>query len=217
MLFRSEIGDVKSARFVEQKNLNGVPANHFEFDQTDLSGYGVVGDNGYKIEKAQGDLYLAQDGNDLLYYHLKETGNIHPNPTGAGYLPGTSEETETLSSINKVKPMVLPADYLALKLEPDLGLPLPAGSTFVNLDHYTPLQGGDIYSFKTSVNSAAFLLFYKTLAPTDGWTVTQMGKMHDYCGAGCAILKKGHAQIVLSLDDSGLSPWGLTIVGYYSK
>lgn len=214
------VSSLKSARFVGQKNFNGIPANHFDFDQTDLTDYGVPNDNDYKIDKAQGDLYLAQDSNVVLYFHSKVTGNVYRDPAGLNFLSGAEESTEELSSIGQVKETALPAEYLALKLEPDLGLPLPADTKFASLEHYTPLQGGDIYDYKTSVSQAAFIQFYKDLAPTDGWTVTQIGlpiEKYELCVSGaCVVLKKGHAQIVLHRE---VSPFNgsIDIIGYYAK
>ena len=155
-----------SARFVSQEDFHAIPANHFEFDQTDFTAYGIPGENGYKIDTAQGDFYLAQDGNYVLYFHSKVTGNVYLNREDLNYVQGVEEITKELSSINQLKEIALPVDYPALEV--DLGLPLPADTKLVSLDHYPPGQGGNIYSFKTSVSNDEFLLFYKNLAPTNG-------------------------------------------------
>ena len=194
--------DLISAQFVGQEDFGGIPANHFTFDQTDLSGYDfptpAPGD--YKIEAAEGDLYLAQDGNYLLYFHVKVTGNVYRDPVSPGYFAGEYEITVELSSINQVTEFAVPADYLASKLELDPDLPLPGDTTLVSIVHYNDSFAVDHYYLTATVSRDEFLEFYRTLAPTNGWTVSHIGEVtnHSTCRSEvCVIINKGDKQIIL--------------------
>jgi hypothetical protein len=126
----------KSAKFVGQEDFRGLPANHFTFDQTDLSG-GSDPTGTYKIQKAEGDLYLSQAGNYPLRFHAKLTGNVYSPGGSAEYFPGVHEITEELSSINQLKDIAVPPEYLkAEQTLVDLGLPLPAGTTLAALRRF---------------------------------------------------------------------------------
>jgi hypothetical protein len=191
-----------SAQFAGQEDFQGIPANHFTFDQTNLSA--PTDPTGtYKIVKAQGDLYLAQDGNYLLRYHIKLTGNVYPG-SGPGYSSGESEFTEELSSINQLTEITLPAEYLALKLELDLGLPVPSGTRLhlINAGTSAGTYGVQYdYFMPVTVSPADFLEFYRNLAPTNGWTVSQVGGITNnaFCQSrDCVTLKKGNAHVFLA-------------------
>jgi hypothetical protein len=217
-VYQTNFGAI-SAKFAGREDFQGIPANHFTFDQTDLKG-GSDPTGTYKIEKASGDLYLAQDGNYLLRYHIKVTGNVYPS-SGPGYSAGVREYTEELSSINGLKEITLPPDYLALKLELDLGLPVPAGTKLHAIAHSTDGTNYSLYDYfmPVTVSTADFLEFYKNLAPTNGWTVSQVGgkTKYDYCqDLECVILKKGNAQAVLYKNDICVSNMPANNICFYA-
>ncbi len=196
-----------SAQFVGQEDFQGIPANHFTFDQTNLRGYAdaAPGNGGYKIKQAQGDLYLAQDGNYPLHFHVKVSGDVYVAGGTDQYSAGTVEITKDLSSINQLKEITLPADYLALKLELDLGLPVPAGTRLHAINHLEG-NGYDLYDYfmPATVSKDDFLAFYRGLAPTNDWTVSQVGgkTSYDYCqNQNCVILTKGNAKAILFISD----------------
>jgi hypothetical protein len=200
---------VNSAQFVGQEDFQGIPANHFTFDQTDLSEQSDPTGT-YKIEKAQGDLYLSQDGNYLLQFHLKQTGNVYSPAGSSGYVHGVREFTEELSSINQLTEITLPPDYLALKLELDPGLPVPAGAALHALNHSNDGRKYTLYDYfmPATVSKSDFLEFYQNLLQTNGWTVSQVGgkTKYDYCQTlDCVVLKKGNAQAVLAVPDQCVS------------
>jgi hypothetical protein len=194
-----------SAQFAGQEVFQGIPANHFTFDQTNLRG--VTDPTGtYGIENAAGDLYTSQNGGYLLYFHIKMTGNLY---FGAGpeYSPGVREYTEELTSINALSEIAVPSEYL----EPErtlqeLGLPLPPGSTLAGMERFTGGLGIESYSFASPVTSGGFYDFYASLGPADGWTVTHIGivQNHYRCGQrDCIILRNGGAQVILNYTDGG--------------
>jgi hypothetical protein len=196
-------GLIANAQFTGQEDFQGIPANHFTIDQTDLQAGRDTGPNGYKIEKTQGDLYLSQTGNYLLHFHLKLTGNVGRVSGSNNYVAGVDESTEDLSSINQLTEIAVPADFLALKLDLNLGVPLPAGSTFSGVIRYTQGLGLDYYGYHASVTTDDFLAFYKNLAPANGWTVTHIGEVanHYLCDTQvCVMLNKGTEQFIVGTD-----------------
>jgi hypothetical protein len=198
-------GLVLSAQFVGQEDFKGIPANHFTFDQTNLRQESDPSGT-YKVDVAQGDLYLAQDGNYLLYFYLKRTGNLYSPGGSSKYFPGMIEMSEELSSINELTEIVVPPDFLALDLNLG-GLPLPAGTVLTYIYH--PVNDGlgvDSYIYSASVSHDEFLEFYKNMASTNGWTFSHIGEVanHIKCDTifggvqDCAILYNGNEQIFLS-------------------
>jgi hypothetical protein len=188
-----------SAQFVGQEDFEGIPANHFTLDQTNLRESSDPSGT-YKIENAQGDFYLAQEGNYPLFFHIKVTGNVYPVQGSLEYSPGEREITEELTSINQLTEITLPADFPAFEL--DLGLPLPAGTTLhsVQTDEAKDYDYYD-YFMPETVSHEEFLEFYRNMASTNGWTVSSIGKITDNYSCqsqDCVILKKGNAQVILS-------------------
>ena len=138
---------VLGAQFVDQVDFEGIPANHFTFDETDLSEQSDPSGT-YKIDQAQGDIVLAQDGNYLLRFHIRLTGNVYSPGGSTTYISGVREVNEELSSINQLKEITLPADYLALHVELDSACPFPRvpGCTRST----TPMSGQTMTSMTTS-------------------------------------------------------------------
>ena len=197
---------VVSAVFVGEEDFGGVPAFHFTFDETDLLNYPL-----YTAEKpspeAEGDFYLAKDGNYVLYAHSRQV------ITAPGF-EGIDEFTDTLSSVNGVTAITLPDDILPIKDAHDLGIqleiPMPADGVLDNMINYNDGGIGVYYYQYTSTwkNEAEFIDFYTNLQPTNGWTVSFIGQVENldvFCGDGnCVIIKNGDKQVILYFDGSNL-------------
>ncbi len=193
------LGGVLSAQLAGQEDFAGIPANHFVFDETDLASYASYTPEN-PAPAMEGDFYLAQDGNYVLYTHSKETspGRIY-------------EVTEELSSIGQLAEIALPPELApmtqALDIGTDLGGLLPPGASLSAMIRYQNGIGVDYYTYKTSVrNNDDFLNFYRTLPPTNGWTVSHIGHIKPHLeqincetSVECVILNNGGEQIVVSL------------------
>ena len=181
------------AQFAGQEEYEGISAYHFVLDPANSTGSNAD----YQLE---GDFYLAQDGNYVLYSRWKETSK-------QGDFVQSFEVTETLSSVNQLTEIKLPADMgemvTAAELPLALGLPLPMGSTFNGMIRYKHGIGVDLYYFSTpKISIDEFLDFYRDLPTNDGWMVTHVGhvKLHqDDCEftRECVIINKGDTQVVL--------------------
>ncbi len=196
----SEISlSVLTAQLVGQEDYSGVPANHFVFDETNTTNYSY-----YTPEKpsptVEGEFYLAQEGNYVLYAHYKETS------------PGrVYEVTETMSFIGFVDPIALPDDMAPMAQALDLGDSLtsllPPGSALSGLLRYKSGIGIDYYAYTTPTrNNDDLLEFYRTTLLPGGWSVTHIGyiALHlepNNCETRneCVILQNSGEQLVVSL------------------
>jgi hypothetical protein len=192
------LAGVLSARLADQGEFAGIPANHFVFDETDLASYASYSPEN-PSPAVEGDFYLAQDGNHVLYTHSKETSPDR-----------IYEVTEELSSIGQVAEITLPAELApmtqALDIGVDLGRLLPTGSSLRSMIRYQHGIGVDYYTYGTSVKTNEdFANFYRALPPTNGWTVSHVGHIRPHLeevncetDVECAILNSGGDQIVVS-------------------
>ena len=181
------------AQFAGQEDFQGIPAYHFVLDPVNST-------DGTTSDQLEGDFYLAQDGNYVLYSHWKETSS-------QGDFTQVYEVTESLSSIDQLTEIEIPADMTdmvtAAKLPAETGLPLPTGSAFYGMIRYKHGIGVDLYQFTAPTMSIdEFLDFYRNLPPTDGWEVTHVGHVNlhqDDCEftRECVIIRKGSTQVVL--------------------
>ena len=188
------------AQFAGQEAFQGIPAYHFVLapvSSTDAN-------TSYQLE---GDFYLAQDGNYILYSHWKETSS-------QGDSTQVYEVTESLSSINQLTEIKIPADMLemvaAAKLPVEMGLPLPGNSAVNQMIRYQHGIGVDLYFFTNpNINVDEFLDFYRNLPPTDGWEVTHVGHVslhQDDCefSRECVMISNGSTQVVLYFNGGSI-------------
>src|SRR5215208_4856222 len=188
------------AQFAGQEDFQGIPAYHFVLDPVNST-------EANTSSQLEGDFYLAQDGNYVLYSHWKETSS-------QGDFTQVYEVTEALSSINQLTELQLPADMTemvaAAKLPAEMGLPVPGDSAVNRMIRYQQGIGVDLYFFttpKTSIDE--FLDFYRNLPMTAGWEVTHVGHVslhQDDCEftRECVILNKGSTQVILYYNGSSI-------------
>jgi hypothetical protein len=192
------LAGVLSATLADQGDFEGIPANHFVFDESDLASA-----SSYTPENpgptVEGDFYVAQDGNYVLYTHSKESSPDR-----------TYEVTEALSSIGQVAEIALPPELApmneVLDVGVDLGGLLPPGAGLSTMIRYANGIGVDYYTYTTSARTNdEFLNFYRTLPPTNGWTVSHVGHIKPHLeqincetSVECVVLTNGGEQIVVS-------------------
>lgn len=187
-------GKLVGALFAGQEDFQGIPAHHFVFEQPASTS---EPNKSYALE---GDLYVAQNGNYVLYSHWKETSSQEN-------FSQVYEVTAGLSSINQLTEIALPSDLSEMKTAMDLplelGLPLPPESTLDGMIRYRSGIGVDLYTFRTPpANLEDFPEYYRNLPPTDGWTVSHVGhvNLHESdCEFTheCVIIQKGSTQVIL--------------------
>jgi hypothetical protein len=191
---------LEEAQFAGQEDYQGIPAYHFILDP-------VSSTEENKTYQLEGDFYLAQEGNYVLYSHWKETSS-QENFTQV------YEVTEVLSSINQLTKIELPADMTemvaAAVLPAEMGLPLPLDSTPSRMIRYQHGIGVDQYFFRTPKTSIdEFLDFYRQLPETNGWQVTHVGhvNLHENdCefARECVMIRKGSTQVIIYYDGASI-------------
>lgn len=195
-----------TAVYLGEAEFAGLPAYHYTFDETNLDNF-----TSYTPERpspeVEGDFYLAQQGNYLLYAHSRLVA------AGEGY-ELIDEYTETMSSIYQLVEVRLPADMQPLQDALDLGLtlgvPMPADGKLDSMINYNDGGIGVYYYQYTSSwrNEAEFIAFYQGLAPTSGWTVTHIGQVKNldvHClDENCVIATNGDQQVIIYFDGSNL-------------
>src|SRR5215213_9733269 len=181
------------AQFAGQEDFQGIPAYHFVLDP-------VSSTDANTNSQLEGDFYLAQDGNYVLYSHWKETSS-------QGDFTQVYEVTESLASINQLTEIKIPADMTdmvaAAQLPAETGLPLPMDSDLYGMIRYKHGIGVDLYQFTTpKISIDEFLDYYRNLPPTAGWEVKHVGHVNlhqDDCEftRECVIISKGSTQVIL--------------------
>lgn len=193
-------GKLLEASFVGEEEFEGIPAYHFAL------GAGTSADSSANHDM-EGELYIAKEGGYLIFSHQLETNK-------QGNFSQIFETTYTLSSINQLTEIALPAEMQEMvstsNLPIDIGLPLPPDSAFYNMIRYGLGIGVDLYFFTTPNTSIEeFLNYYRNLPPTDGWTVSHVGHitLHENdCEftRECVIINKGSTQVVLYYDGGSI-------------
>lgn len=192
------VSSVLTADFDAVVDVDGIPANHFVFDETDTANFSSYTPE-HPSPEVDGEIFLAVDGNYVLRSHSKETS------------PGRIYEVdESLTAIGQVAEITLPADMAPMAQALDVGLALgallPPGSTLSTLVRYKTGVGLDSYMYRGSVHTNDDLLaFFRTLSPTDGWSVTHIGHIQTHrqpvnCETGieCVIMNNGSEQITIA-------------------
>ncbi len=186
-------GKLAEAKFTSEEAYEGIAVYHFVLNPTNST----ESTANYQLE---GELYLAREGNYILFSHQLETSK-------QGDFTQIFEVTETLSSINQVPEIKLPADMEEMVSTADLpfelGLPLPPNSAFSGMIRYANGIGVDLYTLSTPKTSIEeFLNFYRALPPTDGWTVLHVGHVNLHQNdcefiRECVIINNGNTQVIL--------------------
>ena len=195
------VSRLESAQFIGQEDFGGIPANHFTFDQSNfyITSPAQPENWDYVREEAQGEIYLAQEGNYLLYFHIIDRGTLY-EPDRTVHYPSVQESTYELSLINQLLEIEVPADF---DLDLDLGLPLPTGAALVSIVSYRDGFLPDYYDYTLPATLDEFLDFYQNMAPTNGFAFSRIGTVTNnvYCGSeDCVILKKGNQEVLLSYN-----------------
>lgn len=186
-------GKLMEATFTGEEEYEGIATYHFVLDAANST----ESNANYQVG---GELYLAKEGNYILFSNQVETSK-------QGDFSQIFEMTETLSSINELTEIKLPADMEEMVPTSDLpftlGLPLPPTSAFFGMIRYKNGSGVDTYTLTTPKTSIEeFLNYYRNLPPTDGWTVSHVGHvtLHESdCEftRECVIINNGNTQVIL--------------------
>ena len=191
----TDLSLLKDAHFVGQEDCQGIPCYHFTFDQTNYTSDVLQYLNSVE---AQGNIYLARNGNYPIHYDEKST-KIFSSGTKL-----VKVVTRDLSSINQLTEISLPADIPQVN-PPDI--PLPDGTELVNAQPF--LDKGMAYTYDTILSVDEAISYYLTLSPNSGWSVSYA----ELGGEVAIYLKKN--DIKLQIHVSYDNYWNMTSISVY--
>jgi len=157
---------LKDAKYEGKETYNGVQTRHYSFDQSNLNLADLP--VGAKIDKANGNVYVALEGNYLVHMDMEISGINVAVPTGAETRPmeaGTVKMTADVLDVNQPITIQVPAEALA-GTESAQDIPLPPDA-----EQVSTLSG--MTAFQSASTPQQVAEFYKAEMPKNGWTQTQ--------------------------------------------
>lgn len=156
------LGDVGEATLVGEETINGIETVHYSFDETTLE------NDLSQFNWASGDVYVAQEGNYVVRFHLEGEGEA--TALGAPAAEDSAAETELA---------FMQIDMELLSVNEPVNITVPeacengglANSEFPVLeDAFESSSFGGILTYKTEATFADAVTFYQDSLTADGWT-----------------------------------------------
>lgn len=176
-------GRMKNARLVKKgETVNGILTDHYQVDEKSA---GVAG-----FTSGSGDIWVAQDGKYTVKYSGKFSGK--GGVLDADMVDGVVTWNYDLNDVNKVAAIAPPADCK----KPGTSLPLPDDAS-----EKTSMMS--MTMFKTRLDAAGVVAFYKTKLAALGYKVQSENVMGDT--ATISMTKDKTTVTVMVSKDNGMS------------
>lgn len=149
------LGDLEGARRVGEETINGIPTIHYTFDETALE------EDSGEVERAQGDLYVAQDGGYLVRLVIDAEGQMDffgEDAVGTG----TMRMEFNLTDINEPIEIEPPADCGSEGGAAGSDLPMLE-------DAYDVSSLAGFVSYLTDTSFEDTVAFYEEALAAEGW------------------------------------------------
>jgi hypothetical protein len=175
---------VTDARLVKKgETVNGVKADHYTFDQTNMPSSGYTA--------ASGDLWIAQDGGYMVKYVGKSTGSS--SIFAAGKDVGEITWDYNLTDINAITEIKPPENCAAPGLSSDI--PMPPNTTVDS-------SFSGLTTLKSTDDTKTVADFYRSTMPSQGWKIDSDNALGDMVMLS---LTKADRQlsIVITKEDAG--------------
>jgi len=156
--------NAKNAKYEGRETVNGVETKHYSFDEEALDSADMAGS---KIERAEGDVWLAVDGNYVVKMDTTMFGKEMGVPTETGnetLADGSMHMVMDVTDVNKPITIEVPPEALEAGRPPE-DLPIPDGAAEV-----TSVFG--MITYNTAKTAQEIHDFYKVEMPNNGWTET---------------------------------------------
>jgi hypothetical protein len=178
--------DLSDTTYEGRETVNGIETKHYSFDETSFNPADM---EGMEIEEANGNVYIAVDGNYLVHMDVSMTGANLALPTGdvdQTLQNGTMEIVLDLYDVNEPFTIELPEEALSSE-----GLPFtePEPGEGVSADMPIPDDAEELYAsssglitFESPSSTEDLASFYQTEMPANGWAeikVEQIMEMFD--------------------------------------
>ena len=159
------LGNVGEAQLIGEETINGIETLHYTFDETTLQ------DDLSEFEWAEGDVYIAKEGNYVVRFHLEGEGDA----TALGALIEEESAEDTQLAFMEV-------DMELLSINEPVAITIPeaceegglANSEYPVLDDaYESSSFGGILTYKTETAFADAVAFYQDAFSAGGWTYVE--------------------------------------------
>ncbi len=156
--------NAKNSKYVGRETVNGVDAKHYRFDETALDSADMAGS---KIDRAEGDVWIAVDGSYVVKMDATMFGKEMSVPGDTGdevAADGSMRMVMNVTDVNKSIAIEVPQEALDANQPPE-DIPVADDAADVN-----NLFGMITYS--TAKTPQEIHDFYKAEMPKNGWTET---------------------------------------------
>jgi hypothetical protein len=153
------------ANFAGTLDYNGVETNHYTFDESSFAPEDLP--NGMTIDEADGNVYVAVDGDYVVHMDVTMSGSNLELPTGepgAMLQSGTMNVAVDLSDINQPLSIQVPDEALSSGAPPE-DIPLPDDAEDLQVIGFMGM-----ITFQSAEGPEEVAAFYETEMPNNGWT-----------------------------------------------
>ena len=172
------VGGLRQAKLAGKgETVNGVKADHYTFDQSDVT-FGT-------FATAKGDVWVAQDGGFMVKYVGTATGKGNMLAAKSG--EGTFTWEYNVEDANKVEAIDLPKECAGQQPADDI--PTPENAT-------EKASFGKMLTFKSADAPADVAAFYKKALPAQGW---QAGETNDLGEMQTLIFTKDSRKLTVTI------------------
>ena len=154
--------DIGEAELVGEETINGIETLHYTFDET------AIQDETTQFNSAQGDVYIAKDGNYVVRFRIEGEGNVSDLGMALG-----EEGTETQEAIGL---MVVQMDLTNVNEPVSITIPAECENSGLADADYPVLEDayesgsfGGIVTYKTNTPFADAVAFYQESLTAEGW------------------------------------------------
>jgi hypothetical protein len=159
--FLEDIGD---AELVGEETINGIETLHYTFDET------AIQDETTQFTSAQGDVYIAKEGNYVVRFRIEGEGNI------ADMGMAIAEEEEGTDTEPMIGLMVVQMDLTNVNEPVSITIPAECENSGLADADYPVLEDayesgsfGGIVTYKTNTPFADAVTFYQESLTAEGW------------------------------------------------
>jgi hypothetical protein len=159
--FLEDIGD---AELVGEETINGIETLHYTFDET------AIQDETTQFTSAQGDVYIAKEGNYVVRFRIEGEGNV------ADMGMAIAEEEEGTDTEPMIGLMVVQMDLTNVNEPVSITIPAECENSGLADADYPVLEDayesgsfGGIVTYKTNTPFADAVTFYQESLAAAGW------------------------------------------------
>jgi len=199
---------LEDANYEGKTTYNGVKVKHYTFDEKSFA----LGElpAGMEIDKASGNVYIAEEGNYVVHMDMTMSGanvKVPTSETGEVLQNGSMDITMDLTDINQPITIEVPPEALESGKPPE-DIPVPE-----NAEDLQVLAMMGMLTFQSVSTPEELADYYKAEMPNNGWTEVTVDTM---AGMVSLVYSKGDrtATFLITADsDTGKTSVMVTVEG----